>query len=250
MLTEEDRFLFDLQGFIKLEGVLAPDEIASMLRTMEEAGIKDPENNPNKSRFGNFLAWSAAYRNLIDHPRILPWLFELLGPKFRLDHAYGMAARAGATAEGHSLHHTSYLWNHGCYYLVEKGVMHNGLIVVSFALTDIAPNAGGFCCIPGTHKVNYPMPRKWYDLKDNPLAKQIPQKAGDVVIFTEALTHGTWPWTDAKSERRSVLLKYCPSYMRWAQKDMNAEIEGLTPRQKQILLGPAVGDRDPIPPDA
>ena len=34
-------------------------------------------------------------------------------------------------------------------------------------------------------------------------------KAGDVVIFTEALTYGTLPWT-AAHERRALLYKFSP----------------------------------------
>ena len=88
-ITEDERFLFDLQGFIKLEAVLDEDQLDRMRKQMVAAGIKDPQNDPDKSRWGEFLGWSDDYRNLIDHPRVLPWLFELLGSKFRLDHAYG-----------------------------------------------------------------------------------------------------------------------------------------------------------------
>ena len=36
--------------------------------------------------------------------------------------------------------------------------MHNGLIVVSFALTDCPPGAGGLAVVPGTHKGNLSWP--------------------------------------------------------------------------------------------
>ena len=124
--------------------------------------------------------------------------------------------------------------------------MHNGLVVVSYSLTDIEPGAGGFCCIPGSHKAQYSMPEKWYQLDDNPLVQQIPQRAGDAVIFTESLTHGTWPWSDPNAQRRSVLMKYTPHYMQWANNPMNADIEGLTERQKFILQGPYVNQRQTV----
>jgi ectoine hydroxylase-related dioxygenase (phytanoyl-CoA dioxygenase family) len=136
------------------------------------------------------------------------------------------------------------MFEHGCYYVTHGSRMHNGLIVVSWALTDIGENAGGFCCIPGSHKAVFPMPGRLFHIDGNPLVRQIPQKAGDVVIFTEALTHGTWPWTDPNGERRSVLMKYSPHYMQWGQKPMDAHgIGGLTERQRLLLEGAYVWQR-------
>lgn len=35
------------------------------------------------------------------------------------------------------------------------------------------------------------------------------------MLFTEALTHGTFPWT-ASHQRRSLFLKYSPKHLSWA----------------------------------
>jgi len=250
MLTDEERFMFDVQGYITIPGVLTPEQIARMQQTMLDQGIKNPENSAFKSRFSNFLSWSDDFRNLIDHPRLMPFLVELLGPKFRLDHAYGMAMRKGGEVVGEGLHHHSGMYNHGCYYVTHNNdVMHNGLIVVSWALTDAIPGHGGFICIPGSHKAHFKLPHKWYGVHENPMMRQIPMKAGDVLIFTEALTHGTAAWTNPHNERRSVLLKYCPHYMQWAGQPMNADIPGLTERQQLILKGAYVWERPAIPAD-
>ena len=95
MMTEEQRFVFDLQGYLVLPGVLDSATIARMLDQMDTHGVSPPEEKGDAYRFGDFLRWSDDYRALIDHPAILPVLAEILGPKFRLDHAYGMATRPG-----------------------------------------------------------------------------------------------------------------------------------------------------------
>jgi ectoine hydroxylase-related dioxygenase (phytanoyl-CoA dioxygenase family) len=251
MMTEEQRFVFDLQGYLILPGVLDSATIERMLAAMDEHGVNPPEEKGDAYRFGDFLRWSEDYRALIDHPAVLPVLTEILGPKFRLDHAYGMATRPGkgvpTEPSGYTLHHTSGMFDHGCYYVTHGSRMHNGLIVVSWALTDIAENAGGFCCIPGSHKAIFPMPSRLFQIDGNPLVRQVSQRAGDVVIFTEALTHGTWPWTDPNGKRRSVLMKYCPCYHQWAMKPMDADaIPELTERQRLILEGPHVARRPDI----
>jgi len=245
-MTEEQKYLFDLQGYLVLENVLDADTVGQMKLDMETNGITNPENDPNKSRFRGFFEWGETWRNLIDHPTLLPVLNGILGEKFRMDHAYGMAARVGGE-EGHfGMHHESGMFQHGCYYVTHGEKMHNGLVVVSYALSDTPPGGGGFCCIPGSHKGLYQTPQKYYRAEDNPLVKQVPVKAGDVIVFTEALTHGTMRWTTEGHERRAVLLKYCPHYMQWAGQPMDSDIDGLTDRQKLILQGPYISQREVV----
>ena len=116
--------------------------------------------------------------------------------------------------------------------------MYNGLTVVSWNLTDSGPEHGGFCCIPGSHKANYPCPQ---EIKENHVDSDmvvIPEaKAGSVVIFTEALTHGTAPWT-ARHQRRSLLHKYSPAQQSWSKTHIQPPAGvSLTPRQ-QLLFEP------------
>ena len=65
-------------------------------------------------------------------------------------------------------------------------------------------------------------------------------KAGDVVIFTEAVTHGTIPWS-ADHDRRSVLFRMSPGNLAYA-KGYNpwpeSMLEGLTPPQRAVLEPP------------
>lgn len=246
-MNEEQKYLFDLQGYLRIEGVLSPEQVLTMLEDLDTHGICNPENDPGKSRFGGYFAWGEVWRRLIDQPAILPLLSEIIGPKFRLDHTYGMAASSSAEPSGNSLHHHSGMFDHGCFYVTHGERVHNGLVVVSYALTDINAGDGGFCCIPGSHKALYPTPKSYYSLSNNPLAQQVAMRAGDVVIFTEALTHGTMPWTNPNQERRSVLLKYCPRYMQWARSPLSKDgIDGLTERQIAILEGAYVWQREPL----
>ena len=251
-MTDEQRFLFDLNGYLVLPGVLNSAAVARMLSEMEAREVDPPVEKSDAYRFSGYFRWSADFRNLIDHPRVMPVLAELLGPKFRLDHAYGMATApspGGSPPEAADarLHHHAALFENGCYYVTHGARMHNGLVTVSFALTDIQAGAGGFCCIPGSHKAIYSMPRDYYRIHGNPLVRQIPQQAGDALIFTEALTHGTWPWRDAEGGRRSLLLKYAPLYAQWAVRPMESDIEGLSQRQRAILAGPFIPGRPDVP---
>ena len=48
------------------------------------------------------------------------------------------------------------------------------------------------------------------------LAHEVPLAAGDLVVFTEALTHGTLPW-QGRGDRRTLLYKYSPGSSTWAE---------------------------------
>ena len=68
-------------------------------------------------------------------------------------------------------------------------------------------------------------------------------EAGDALIFTEALVHGTMPWT-ADHERKALLYKYSPGHSSWSQSyyDPNEYINP-TEQQKRIMAGPSTGGR-------
>ena len=91
--------------------------------------------------------------------------------------------------------------------------MRNGLTVATWALTDVGPGDGGFVCIPGSHKTNF-LPNLPDDVRRQErlpdYVHQPPVRAGDVLIFTEALIHGSAPWR-AGHERRALLYKVQPS---------------------------------------
>lgn len=73
------------------------------------------------------------------------------------------------------------------------------------------------------------------------------QKAGDAVIFTEALTHGTLPWT-ATHQRRSILFKYSPGHASWGHERYDDALRDLMTDedQKLILEPPYVYQRKPV----
>jgi len=76
-------------------------------------------------------------------------------------------------------------------------------------VTMLTPNHSGdgcFTVIPGSHKKNFEVKREWkLDGLDTPGALEITGDPGDVMIFTEALTHAGAKKT---SKRRRTTLQY------------------------------------------
>jgi len=248
-MNELERYLFDLQGFLVVEDVLTAGEVARLNAEIDRHTDGVPGHDGSDARIGGFLAWDEPlFRDLIDHPRMLPYLKGLLGEGFRLDHEYGMYMGPGI--KGLNLHGGGTPYRPDQYYHCYHGTMHNGLTVVSYALTDVKPGDGGFCCIPGSHKANFPCPAEVRRFEVNPgCIVQIPIRAGSALIFTEALTHGTLDWA-TPYERRALLYKYSPAHEAWGRAGRGeALLSRMSERQRQILEPPYIWKRPPIPTD-
>ncbi len=238
-MNNQERYLFDLQGFLVVPNALSAAEVAQLNATMDDRIAEETEPEMQTHRFGRILKWGTAYRNLIDNPRIVPYLEELLGPKFRLDHDYADVIRTGKGPIGTILHGGGTPFDPVQYYHFRDGRMFNGLTVVAYNLKDVNPGDGGFACVPGSHKSNFAFPREWKNLEHlHPCVQRVTGPAGTAIIFTEALTHGTLPW-HSKDERRTVFFKYSPHPLSYSARYYNADdYEDLTERQRAILEAP------------
>jgi len=136
------------------------------------------------------------------------------------------------------------------FYHYVDGKMFSGLTVATFALTDVPEGSGGLAVIPGSHKSNFPVPEDIRMLRrSSPIVTQVPTKAGDCVIFTERLIHGTLPW-QGPGIRRTLFLKYAPGSLTWEKRAylppegipaIHAIEAQLTPQQRKLLM-PATAD--------
>lgn len=246
-MTREEKFLFDLQGYLVVKQVLSGAEVAALNVIAARRGPALSEAR-RYDRVFRASAWGPPYQALIDHPRIVPYLVALVGPRFRLDHDYCIFTTKGG--RGQDLHGGETDENPDHWYECRDGVMRNGLTVVTFCLSHANDGDGGFCCVPGSHKSHFvaslPADVRSYRRRPPPhYVVQPPLEAGDAVIFTEALIHGTAPWT-AEHERRALLYKYSPGHSAWMHEYYDArEYTGLTEQQKRILAPPSVGGRPP-----
>lgn len=249
-MTPEEKFTFDLEGYLVVKNVLSQAEIDA-LNAIADREFPDPYGETGLKRVSNISQWDRAYQNLFDHPNILPYQVALLGPKFRADHDYCIFMKKGGQRGnlhgGDVEHRTGHSGDH--WYKYRDGVMRNGLTVFTYCLAPARAGDGGFACVPGSHKSNFPLDlppdvRKFERIPHYVI--QPPVDAGDVIIFTEALIHGTMPWR-GDHERRALLYKFSPGYSSWSIHYYNAsDYDGLTEQQKRILTPPSVGNRPDV----
>lgn len=268
-LSASDRYLFDLNGFLVLRGVFSPETIGAAnaaidahmdqlhertgkLRTSALYGRHSPnlagDGRTGRSDMGGMLGWAAPhcepFREVLAHPRLAPLLIELLGEGYRLDHS-PLLLHQRKGSEGHTLHGGAVTEAGGpawpLQYQYAHGQIRTALLTVCMQLTDTGPTDGGFCVVPGSHKANFPTPPALADcaaLTEH--VRQPTPQAGDALVFTEAVLHGTLPWTSDR-ERRTVIYRFAPAglaygrgYMPWP----DDWVEGATEAQRAVLEPP------------
>ena len=242
MFTEEEKFRFDLQGFIVLPGVLTRTECTLLSELSDAAWPRQPGDGAFR-RTEAISRWGGEFLNLIDHPCVLPYLVELIGPRLRADHDYCIFMGSGA--DGQNIHGGPMRYESDHWYHYHDGVMRNGLMVATWVLNDAEPGDGGFVCIPGSHKTNFinAVPTDVLTQEYRPDYVIQPElRAGDVLLFTEALIHGTATWRGSQ-ERRALLYKYSPPHSSWAKVPYNLQhYPNASPQQQRLMVPASVED--------
>ena len=225
-LTEEQKYFFDTFGYLVLKNVLTEEQVNELRTTLK---TPTEQFEPIEQDEGP-LHWGELWRTLLDLPRITPILEDIIGnhekrvywqklgrpyvPTYRFDHL-NVHTHIKKGFKGGLLHGG---WGGVLgYSSYHDGRLYNGLVSVSFELYDTYANDGGFACIPGSHKANLNLPEHWRDLSKEhpPFLKRVAASAGDVILFTEAITHGTLPWT-VEDKRTTLFYKYSPHGLSWS----------------------------------
>ena len=83
MLTDAERYLFDLQGYLLIEDVLKPDELADLNSMLDEYDLWNElsgqdgffdfwRNGECQLAAGPLHRFARCFRNLVGHSRIVP----------------------------------------------------------------------------------------------------------------------------------------------------------------------------------
>ncbi len=268
-MTDTEKFLWDLQGFLVVKGVLSGEEVAALNAAIDAKRDKivrdgndltgDSETlkgERSRQTMGGMLQWEhpwcEPFRRLIAHPNLRPHLNSMLGPGWRMDHS-PQAFIAQKGAEGLLLHGSGQHAFGPAFYTYNNGRMWSGMISVEYILTPVHPGDGAFCAIPASHKMNFHAPREILAYQTHrDIVREVPVDAGDVLIFNEALVHGTLPW-NGDHERRALLYRYSPAWLNWAGRfgEWRKEpwMEELTDVEQSVLEPPHASGRAVIADD-
>lgn len=257
-MNEDEKYLFDLTGYLVLKDVLTPEEVARLNEGIDHhieqlndvdmlvGDSKTLAGTSHRKDMGGMLSWEQPwcepFRELLIHPGVKSHLDGILGEEYRLDHGPGLIAMEegceGGTLHGGGVERD----NFSEAYFFKNGRIYTGLTVVEYLLTDEGPGDGGVAVVPGSHKANLPCPRSMNRLEQyQEHVVEVHGNAGDAVVFTETLTHGTLPWT-GEHQRRVLLYKFSPGFQACDdgahQISYPDYIEDMTKNQRTVMEAP------------
>ena len=239
-MTPEQKYFFDMTGYLHLEGVVTGDELAEAQDAAERYKQSSDEELPPGFRIDrkrdHFLwhfygfAFDRTLERLIRHPKVWPIVKALMNDRPRLQS--GNLMINNHSHEFHPLHSARESPKKGPetpYYVVKKGICLCDHLVVFFYLTDVYPDDGGLIILPGSHKSEFERPEglfypgsrtpeggynpdyKSFDVPPGVL--NVTPKAGDVVMISEMVTHGALSWRPEDRDRRFLTLRYMPQFV-------------------------------------
>jgi|GEM_PF-405988 len=218
-VTDEEKFLFDIQGFLILRAAIARDLIDALDRAVVENEAFDHDESwadglpvvtaqhfikdtktAHQVRLNGLPRLDPIFDRLIAHPAILPYLNAFIGEP-QLVNTWSISKYEGRQATG---------WHHGLpteEYTVRDGMIRSPMVNVVTMLTPNHPGDGCFAVIPGSHKGQLSLDsQRWGTAGlSTPGAIEVTGDPGDIMIFTEALTHTGAAKTTA---RRRTTLQY------------------------------------------
>jgi hypothetical protein len=225
-------------GQVLLKGVVPRDDIDEMAERCDVwAGLPDSElppplksydpdweNDPKTPRSVNNVEYaSPAFARLALNPEIMRVVLALTG---NAPQAHGMSlvrddGQDGADIPLHggwaggNLSGANGLRNPANDYQASGGRILATFVNCATTLVNV-PDGAGFVCVPGSHRSAFAMPEEIDIYTPPPSVVNICPNAGDTVVFTEMLCHGSRRWTEQNYPRRTIFQRYTTSYASWS----------------------------------
>lgn len=233
-MTDEQKFLFDLKGWLLIPGVLTAakcKELREFIHTFKHDREKIPPHD--RAPYGGPIA------ELHDHPAVVGVLRKLLGEDlsdgkaygFRLDGNYIQYRHKGD--KGIEPHGGGPNVNPNFSYQCRNQQMYSALTRVVWELNPVEKGAGGTLLLSGSHKSNFNVPKEHYD-RSSWVYETYACPEGSVLFFTENLCHSGAEW---KSEhpRIAVFNAYTSHQCQYHKMRWNPEVIARWPEKRRTL---------------
>jgi ectoine hydroxylase-related dioxygenase (phytanoyl-CoA dioxygenase family) len=238
MTAAQQRAFFEEQGYLVVEGLLTPEEVARCQAEIERlhhvAAELEAEGDPASSYFqrepyaeganrgdvpvlrkiegtGKF---SAIFRDLAAHSQLIEVVQDLIGSPDLLQFRSTLMLKPAFHGSAHALHQDSAYWP----------MDPPTLVTVSIALNDATRENGCFQVIPGSHhwglqewgRISRDKHEALTDRSDVDQSGKIevPLKAGSALFFHSLMVHGSGP-NNSPHSRNTALYAYFPPTVRY-----------------------------------
>ena len=225
-MTEEQKYLFDLRGWMVLPAVLAETECAAIRGHLKAGGT--PFTGPAQP--------------LLDHPSVVDVLSDLLGGGASRDDCYPFRCEGSfVTIRQNGWKPSGTETPHGGpaespqHYRTNGKTLYSGLTRVVWELNPVGHGDGGTLFLPGSHKASFPQPESVHQ-PDNSYMQDYACPAGSVVIFTESLLHAATSWKNPNIERVGIFSAYNHISAQYHRLNLSDETILSMPTKRQSLF--------------
>jgi hypothetical protein len=241
-LTDEQRYIFDVRGWIAVPGVLSDDEVGEMrdfCYRLRSDGASLAEKD--RSSVGGPL------QRLTDHPVVVGFMEEFVahaplasddGYGFRVEGSFLTVRSAGndnfRPHGGNGM--LRFPGNHHTYSCL-PGSANSGLTRVVWELNPVERGTGGTLFLTGSHKAAFPAPASTADI-DSDLWETYECPSGSALFFTEAVRHTGAVWTNDRWDRVAVFNSYNTVGSKWHKWDADPDLVASMPPKRRSLFRP------------
>lgn len=252
--TALEDYLFDLNGYLILRQAASGDLIGRLnqgvdrllhLKNGEWEGHIYNQSNTSGDNFMNILEAGEAFEELIDHPSWITHVNRYVGGDDGLfiDESFANVRGPGGLTPLHSGGDARRIRTQ---FRFHDNEFRCGQINILLYLTDVGEGDGATMLLPASHKSNLPHPQfnlseKLRGLERKEGAIEVHVKAGDAVLFVDALAHGSAARVNG-GQRRMLVYRYGPQWgnARYGYVPSAQLLERLTQARRRII--------QPIPP--
>ncbi len=239
-LTDAQKLAFEKQGYLVIEGALAPAQVQHFLQIADamEARARRASASPPEQflEIRNAIAREHALLELLDWPATFPLVAELMGPAIQLNTSHVMVRPP--QPQGTGAEFKAIDWHRdGC---AEVHAVHGTFpwiyTKIGYFLTDLSrPGMGNLRVVPGSH-LCAEKPSQAPGQIDPDGAMEVLTRPGDAVIFQQRTWHAVGP-NLSTTTRKNIYMGYA---YRWVKPlDFLAPdpalLERASPIQRQLL---------------
>ena len=261
--TELEIFRFDLNGFIIVRGALTAAQLAAgnaSMDRMQHLKKGDWAGHVHGHDYGGreglnlqqIYEGGEPWEDLIDHPAYIERVRTFVGGESTFDYHHGPMvidecfANSRSEGEAIGIHSGGHEGTARTLYMVKDRKFHCHQVNVLIAWRDIGPGDGATMVVPASHKANFTHPDfAKSQMKSGQAASadgvdgaiEVHLQAGDALIFTDAIMHGSAARRNP-GQRRISVYRYGVSWGRWRlpYRPSAALLSRLTPARRSIVL--------------
>lgn len=218
-LTEEEKFLFDLKGYIVFPNVFTKDQVAAMKEQVAQIYQEKKDRKPTEKAAGVVQGSTipgGASEVILSNPIVKGALNYLIGPDVRLDMVFSVVREYGQ-GDIQGPHKGGPVRDPHFHFHYTEGQPYSALTRMVVELNDVGKGDGGTIFLAGSHKSNMLVPASLRAKKDtySPHFDAYEVPAGSVIFFSENTCHAGPVWKNRDHPRMAILFAFCNIGMRW-----------------------------------